>query len=149
MKVVKLSALRTGRLYSPPNAISLVLISVRDWVDQRAITMTPSGNEPATFRLIAQWLNRLPHHVHEIMWWNLVQTDSPQMAIGRICWIPKATDTHSEYAILTAFSSQWWLRERPPILRLYIYCLSRFLSRGKLISRKIKDICPFCMKYIS
>jgi hypothetical protein len=44
--------------------------------------------------------------VYEIMWKNIVQPDRPQMTIWstRIaCWIPKATDTHSECVILLVF----------------------------------------------
>jgi len=36
------------------------------------------------------------------------------------CCAPKAIDTHSEYVIFTAFSSQQWLHERASILR-YTY----------------------------
>ena len=44
------------------------------------------------------------------------------MTIWRIriaYWIPKTTNTDSEYATLTAFPRQQWLRERASVLRYF------------------------------
>ena len=68
--------------------------------------------------------------VYEIMWINIAQPDRPQMTIWRMriaCWIPKATNTHSEYVTLTAFPLQQWLHESASTLRLYVHFLPCFL----------------------
>ena len=57
----------------------------------------------------------------------MAETDRPQATIWRVstaCWITKATNTHSEYVILTACPQQQWLRERASMLRYtYTVCL--------------------------
>ena len=71
MKVVRLSAPRTGRLYL--QEIFLVLISVRGHSAAGKIKSMenlndppPSGIEPATLRLVAQCFDQLQHRVTNI-----------------------------------------------------------------------------------
>jgi len=67
------------------------------------------------------------------MWKNIEELDRPQMTIWRIriaWWIPKATNTPSEYVILIAFTLQQRLHERASILRYTyisspVYCCAR------------------------
>jgi len=72
----------------------------------------------------------------------MIETNSPQTTIWRIriaCWIPKATDTHSEYVIFIVIPLQQWLYERASLLRLYVHCLScsNFVSS---LLRKIQPL---------
>jgi hypothetical protein len=53
-------------------------------------------------------------------WKNIVERGRTQMTIWRMrfaCWIPKATNTHSQYVILIAFPLLQWLYERASMLR--------------------------------
>jgi hypothetical protein len=57
--------------------------------------------------------------VNEIAWKNITEPGRPQMTIWRTCttcWIPNAKNTHSEYVILNAFSSEQWLPEHASML---------------------------------
>jgi len=65
-------------------------------------------------------------YIYEVMWKSIVQPGRLQIIIWRMriaCWIPKATNTYSEYVILNAFPLQQRLHERSSVLRYsYIAC---------------------------
>jgi hypothetical protein len=57
------------------------------------------------------------------MWKNIEELRRPQVTMWRMhiaWWIPKATNTHSEYVILIDIPQQQWLLERASMLR-YMY----------------------------
>jgi len=61
--------------------------------------------------------------IYEVMWKNIVELEKPLTTIWRMriayC-IPKATDTHSEYVIITDFPLQQRLHEHASMSR-YAY----------------------------
>jgi len=63
--------------------------------------------------------------IYEIMGKNTVDQGRPQMTICRMRisrWVPKATNTHSQYVILIPFPRQQWWHERDSMLRYtYMY----------------------------
>ena len=69
--------------------------------------------------------------IDEMKWKNILEPSRPQVTIWHMriaCWIPKATNTDSEYVILIALPLQQWLHERASVLRYtyvtcFIYCL--------------------------
>jgi len=57
----------------------------------------------------------------------MVQPDKLQMTIWRIHiagWIPEATNTHSEYVILTALPLQHWLSGHMSMLRFTYFAVT-------------------------
>ena len=50
----------------------------------------------------------------------MVESESAQLKIQRMrisCWMPKSTDTHSQYVIIIGFPLQQLLHDRPSVLR--------------------------------
>ena len=59
------------------------------------------------------------------MWKHNVEQGRPQMTIRRMLfafWIPKATNTHSQFVIHIAFPLQQWFHESVSVVR-YMYAI--------------------------
>jgi hypothetical protein len=71
---------------------------------------------------------RVPSHFKRSLTRSyMVEPDKSHMTIRHmrsVCWIPKATNTHSQYVIRIAFPRRWWMHERASILRCCTYVAS-------------------------
>jgi hypothetical protein len=69
------------------------------------------------------------------MWKDIAVPARPHMTIWRnliACWIPKATNEHSECVIRIVFSQQQWLHEGASILRYAYFACLVFIVTDKL-----------------
>ena len=120
MKKVRLSALRTGRLYL--QQISLVLICIGAWVDLRAVVqpewlrqwktwVTTLRIEPATFRPVAHCLNHL--HLHVTPSFTIEILVDYVLIFNKIVAPPSIYFLHVSiiypfYAICYVYASEYW-----------------------------------------
>jgi len=59
---------------------------------------------------------------------NILLPDRPQMTIWHMrieCWIPKSTNTYSEYVIFIAFQIATMVTRTRLNVTLHVHCLSR------------------------
>jgi hypothetical protein len=80
------------------------------------------------------------------MWWNIVQLDRPQMTIWRMfiaCWVTKATNSHSEYAILIVFPLQQWLHEHALLFRNSTLPVLPLLSSNSWLLIQLNKYCVY------
>jgi hypothetical protein len=106
--------------------------------------------EKIKIHIYVQWLIFENHAIYEIMWKNIVELDRPQMTVWCMCiacWIPKATNTRTEYVILIASPLQQWWRELNSILRYTLIPFS-FLTRALCCSFFFLFLLHFCLVFL-
>ena len=107
------------------------------------------GNQNAHFLLNVFYFPLENRNVYEIMWKNTVEPNRP-LTLWRIrvaCWIPKATDTHSQYVTLIAFPLKQWLRERASVLH-YTYSACPPWKIRKAYLKNTKHITLGCTSWV-
>ena len=88
-------------------------------VDTKLYSVQITASLPINCTCCAQYLFTLNRVLYEMMCKNIAERGRPQTAVWRICiacQIPMATNTHSEYVMLTVFPFQQRLQERVSML---------------------------------
>jgi len=70
------------------------------------------------------FLNRA---IYEIIWKNIGELDRPRLTVWPMhiaCWIPKATNTHSEYVITYCVFTAMTVAQIHHSVKVYVHCLS-------------------------
>ena len=90
--------------------------------------------------------------VYEIMWKYIVKPGSLQMTIWReriACWIPKATNTHSQYVIRFAFPRQNGCKIAPQCYVILTLPVLLLLTRTSLNVHLIESkLCYVMLCYV-
>jgi len=96
-----------------------VLLRIRNLADKRC-----TGNQNTHFMFTNYFRKIVPFWDNVENYGRAGEATDDNRAKRIACWIPKATNTHSEYVILIALPLQQWFRERASMWRYtYIACL--------------------------
>ena len=85
--------------------------------------------------------------VYVITWKNITERGRPHMTIWCmriVCWIPKATNTHWEYAIFFCFSTATMVTRTLLSVTLYVPCLS-CLYMPRFLEEPLTMFCELCL----
>jgi hypothetical protein len=120
---------------------TFLIISRSNFFRMRNISDKLCGENQNTHFRFSNFFFSRKSYLYEIIWKNIVEPGKQQMTIWRMrtaFWIPKATNTHSEYVTRISFPLQPWFHEGSCLVttcRIYfisfpyvLYCSSASLS---------------------